>query len=428
MIHARAEAARSSRSAAEADVAASLRSRRVRSGDPDLIVPGFRAAGIHCGIKARSRDLALVVSETPATLAGVFTTSSVVGAPVEWSRERVRGGTARALIVNSGISNVAMGDRGRRDNAKVAEWVAKRVGCRVDHVVTAATGVIGHPLPMAKLRAGITRAHDGLTSGGLGDAAEAIRTTDTFAKTAVAHVRLGGERVTVAGIAKGSGMIEPRMATMLAYVFTDAAIEAAPLQRLVRRTADATFNRLSVDGETSTSDSFVAFAGGLAGNRPIRGTTSADAGRFAETLGGVCESLVRDLARDGEGATRLVTIEVRGAATPAQAERAARRIANSALVKTAVFGRDPNWGRILQTVGAAQVKLDESRTLVKLCGVPVFKDGSATGPAARRRAQARMGEPEIAIEVDLAAGRAGTRMWTCDFSYDYVRINAEYTT
>jgi glutamate N-acetyltransferase/amino-acid N-acetyltransferase len=400
----------------------------VKHGDGDLVVPGFRAAGIHCGIKARTRDLALVVSDTPANIAGVFTQSTVVGAPVVWSRERVRRGTARALVVNSGISNVAMGARGERDNRKVAGWVARCVGCPVGQVVTAATGVIGEPLPMAKLRAGIPRAHASLRPRGLAAAAEAIRTTDTFAKTVVRRVRLSGELVTLAGIAKGSGMIEPQMATMLAYVFTDAAVAAPVLQRFVRRAADASFNRLSIDGETSTSDCFVAFAGGAAANPLLRTAGSADAQRFAAALGEVCESLVRDLARDGEGATKLVTIDVRGAASPAQAELAARRIANSALVKTALFGRDPNWGRILQTLGAGRVRLRESRAVVKLCGVAVFKDGASTGPAARRRAYARMAEPEIAIEVDLSVGKAATRMWTCDFSYDYVRINAEYTT
>ncbi|MEE2665881.1 MAG: bifunctional glutamate N-acetyltransferase/amino-acid acetyltransferase ArgJ [Myxococcota bacterium] len=400
----------------------------MKPGEGELVVPGFRAAGIHCGIKARTRDLALVVSDAPATIAGVFTQSTVVGAPVPWSRERVRRGTARALVVNSGISNVAMGARGRRDNRTLAGWVARHVGCPVGQVVTGATGVIGEPLPMAKLRAGIPRAHAALRPRGLAAAAQAIRTTDTFAKTAVRRVRLGGELVTVAGIAKGSGMIEPKMATMLAYVFTDAAIAAAPLQGLVRSAADASFNRLSIDGETSTSDCFVAFAGGMAGNPMLRTVASTDARRLAGALNEVCESLVRDLARDGEGATKLVTIDVRRAASPAEAEIAARRIANSALVKTALFGQDPNWGRILQTVGAGRVSLRESRAVVKLGGVAVFEHGASTGSAARRRADLRMAEPEITIEVDLAAGRAATRMWTCDFSYDYVRINAEYTT
>jgi len=397
-------------------------------GAADYAVPGFRAAGVHCGIKARSRDLALVVSDTPAAVAGVFTQSTVVAAPVEWCRRHIGAGRARALVVNSGISNVAMGERGRRDNRAVASRVARLVGCPLSQVMTGATGVIGEPLPMARLRRGIERAHVALRPSGFAAAAEAIRTTDTFAKIARRTVHLGGVPVTLVGMAKGSGMIEPRMATMLAYVFTDAAVAPSLLQRWVRSTADATFNRLSVDGETSTSDCFVAFANGRAPHRELRNRGSAGAEVFAEALHDLCESLVRDLARDGEGATKLVTIDVRGAATPADAERAARRIANSALVKTALFGGDPNWGRIVQTVGAAGVRLREDKAVVKLCGVAVFARGSSTGAGARRRASARMARPEIAIEVDLAAGRAATRMWTCDFSYDYVRINAEYTT
>jgi len=391
-------------------------------------VPGFRAAGIHCGIKAKTRDLALVASDVPATVAGVFTTSTVVGAPVAWCRERVKKGVARALVVNSGVSNVAMGARGKRDNAEVARIAAHTLGVPVAQVMTSATGVIGHPLPMPKLRAGIPEAARALREDGLADAALAIRTTDTFTKTAIRRVRIDGKRVTVAGMAKGSGMIEPRMATMLAYVFTDAAVSAPLLRRLVRETADVTFNRVSVDGETSTSDTFLCFANGVAGNRRLASGRSEGARAFARALHEVCEELARMLARDGEGATKLVTIDVRGASSAAQAELAARRIANSALVKTALFGRDPNWGRIVQTLGAGRVKLREERMSVKLCGVPVFANGAATGAGARQRAYERMAAPDIAIEVDLAAGRFATRMWTCDFSYDYVRINAEYTT
>lgn len=393
-------------------------------------VPGFRFAGIRCGIKAKTRDLALVVSDVPATVAGVFTQSTVVGAPVEWCRECLKKGkgAARALIVNSGISNVAMGARGKRDNLEVAALVAKQLAIPQSQVMTAATGVIGEPLPMKKLRTGIPKVAAKLAPGGLADAAEAIRTTDTFAKTAIRRVRVGGKLVTVAGIAKGSGMIEPQMATMLAYVFTDADVAAPLLRRLVKQTADVTFNRLTIDGETSTSDTFMAFANGIAGNATLRSTGSPGTTRFAKALREVAEDLVRDLARDGEGATKLVTIDVKGAATAAQAELAARRIANSALVKTALFGRDPNWGRILQTLGAGRVEIREAKARIRLCGVTVFARGASTGPAARKRAYGRMGGREIAIEVDLASGSSATRMWTCDFSYDYVRINAEYTT
>ena len=279
----------------------------------NLEVQGFRFAGIHCGIKSKARDLALVAMDVPATVAGVFTQSTVVGAPVEWCRDRMKAGVARALVVNSGISNVAMGARGKRDNRAVAGFVAKELGVPVNQVMTAATGVIGQPLPMSKLRGGVPKAAAKLAAGKLADTAEAIRTTDTFAKTAVRRVRVGGHLVTVAGIAKGSGMIEPQMATMLAYVFTDAAVSAPHLRRLVKQTADVTFNRLTIDGETSTSDTFMAFANGVAGNAALRSASSPGAARFEKALREVCEDLVRDLARDGEGATKLVTIDVKGA-------------------------------------------------------------------------------------------------------------------
>ncbi len=219
----------------------------------ELVVPGFRAAGVRCGIKARGRDLALIASDSPATIAGVFTRSTVVGAPVEWCRERLKAGRAHAVVVNSGISNVAMGERGRRDARRMAELTASALGCRAEEVFVASTGVIGEPLPMAKLRSGIPRIVKRLRARGLPDAAEAIRTTDTFAKTAGVAARVGGRSVTVAGIAKGSGMIEPNMATMLSFLVTDAAVSRAFLQRVLRETADVTYNRVSIDGEGSTS-------------------------------------------------------------------------------------------------------------------------------------------------------------------------------
>ena len=392
------------------------------------VVPGFRAAGIHCGIKARGRDLALITSDLPATVAGVFTRSTVVGAPVEWCRERAKSGRGLAVIVNSGISNVAMGERGRRDARRMAEWTARAIGCEAEEVFVASTGVIGEPLPMTKLRAGIPRVARRLRLEGLGDAAEAIRTTDTFAKTAGMPVRLGRRTVTVAGIAKGSGMIEPNMATMLSFLVTDAAVSKVYLRRVLREVADETYNRVTIDGESSTSDTVLLLANGAAGNPRITGPASPGAAAFRRGLGQVAESLARDLARDGEGATKLVSVRVQGAKNAAQAELAARRIANSLLVKTAIFGADPNWGRILQTLGAGRVALRLDSVVVELCGVPVFRRGASAGSAARRRAARRLLDDEVEIEVSLGAGKASARVWTCDLSYDYIRINAEYTT
>jgi glutamate N-acetyltransferase/amino-acid N-acetyltransferase len=393
-----------------------------------LRVPGFRAAGVHCGIKDVGLDLALLVSDRPAAAAGLFTRSSVVGAPVELSRAHLRAGSARGIVANSGISNVAMGARGRRDAAEMTRCAARAVGAQPAEFLVASTGVIGEPLPMARIRRGIQAAAQEASARGLRRAAEAIRTTDTFAKTAVITARIGGRPVTVAGIAKGSGMIEPNMATMLAFLVTDASASPGFLRRVLRGAADESFNRLTVDGETSTSDTVLLLAGGAAGNALLRGPASPGARSFAAAVNQVCVALARDLARDGEGATKLVTVRVDGARTRAEAERAARRVANSLLVKTALFGGDANWGRVLQTVGAANVALRVDRTEVELCGVVVFRRGAATGPAARRRAAAKLRSSEVEVTVRLGAGRASAQLWTCDLSTEYVRINAEYTT
>ena len=392
-------------------------------------VPGFRASGVHCGIKVSDPDLALLVSERPAAAAGVFTRSTVVGAPVELSRERVRGGRVRAVVVNSGVANVAMGARGHRDARRMAEFAAGAVGCAEKEVLVASTGVIGEPLPMPAIQQGVLAASEALSEDGLLAAAEAIRTTDTFAKVASKRIRLGGRTVTVAGIAKGSGMIEPDMATMLAFLISDADATPAYLRGVLRRVSDDTFNRVSVDGETSTSDSVLLLANGASGSGRLSATAGGDAERFEGAVHAVAEALAMDLARDGEGATKLVKVVVGGAQSAAQARAAARRIANSLLVKTAIFGADPNWGRILQTVGAGRIRLDLAQTRIRLCGVTVFKAGASAGPGARRRAAERLAaRDEVEIAVELGAGSHSERIWTCDLSTDYVRINAEYTT
>jgi len=391
-------------------------------------VPGFRASGVHCGIKHSGRDLALLVSDRPAAVAGVFTRSTVVGAPVELCRARVRRGRGLAVVANSGVSNVAMGARGRRDAEAMAAAAARALGTTSEDVLVASTGVIGEPLPMPKIRRGVRAAAAALRPGGLGDAARAIMTTDTVPKLAVRRVRIGAREVTLAGIAKGSGMVEPDVATMLSFLLTDAPVQPAFLRRTLREAADASFNRLTVDGEGSTSDTVLLLANGAAGGAPLRGPSSPGARAFRDGLCELCEELARALARDGEGATKLVTVRVEGARSGAEAERAARRIANSLLVKTALFGGDANWGRILQTVGAGGTALRLGRTEVALGGVTVFRHGASTGPAARRRAAARLRRDEVEITVKLGAGRGRARLWTCDLSTDYVRINAEYTT
>jgi glutamate N-acetyltransferase/amino-acid N-acetyltransferase len=391
-------------------------------------VAGFRFSGVRCGIKRRGLDLALLVSDRPASAAGVFTQSTVPSAPVVLCRRRLRSGRARAIVVNSGVSNVAMGAAGLAAAERMSAQAAAALGLRAREVLPASTGVIGMPLPLAAIEQGLPRAARALGPGGLGRAARAIMTTDTVPKAAGVRFSVGGKRCALVGIAKGSGMIEPRMATMLAFLATDAAVAPATLRRLWREVADETFNRVTVDGETSTSDTAIVLAGGAAGAPPIQSANSAGGRALRAALLEVAGELAQALARDGEGATKLVTVRVEGAKTAAQAELAARRIANSLLVKTALFGGDPNWGRILQTLGAGRVTLDLARTEVRLCGVPVFRRGASTGLAARKRAGGRMKAPEIEIAVQLGAGKARCQIWTCDLSYGYVRINAEYTT
>ena len=390
-------------------------------------VAGFRAAGIHCGIKANSPDLAMIVCDEPASVAAVFTRSTVVGAPVELSRERVRSGKARGVVVNSGISNVAMGRRGLRDAAAMARMAAEVVGCSEREMLVASTGVIGQPLPMDVLRRGIPKLASRLSAAGFDAAAEAIRTTDTFAKVASTRLRLAGGMVTITGIAKGSGMIEPDMATMLSFLATDARVAPGLLRRMLRRVAEATFNRLTIDGEGSTSDCVVLMASGRSAATALR-SGSESAARFELALAALCEDLVRQLARDGEGATKLLTVRVEGARNASQADRAARRIANSLLVKTAVFGGDPNWGRILQTVGAGRVAWNPQSARLKVGGVVVFSRGRPAGPASQKRAEKALRREEVEIAVELGEGTGSARIFSCDLSYDYIRINAEYTT
>jgi glutamate N-acetyltransferase/amino-acid N-acetyltransferase len=393
-----------------------------------LPVAGFSAAGIHAGIKDSAPDLALIVADEAVAAAAVFTKSTMVGAPVEVSRSRIETGRVRGVVVNSGISNVAMGRRGLRDAEKMAAMAAEAVGCPAVEMLVASTGVIGEPLPMAVLRKGIPEVAAALSPDGFMAAAEAIRTTDTHAKVASIRFDLGArEKVTILGIAKGSGMIEPNMATMLSFVVTDAAISPAPLRRMLRRVADQTYNRLTIDGEGSTSDTVVLMASGRAGRSKLSPSRAA-AKRFEAGLLAVCEDLVRQLARDGEGATRLVTVEVSGARSAEQADLAARRIANSLLVKTAIFGGDPNWGRIMQTLGAGGIAWHAEKTRVRIGGVAVFLKGRSAGSAARKRAEKALAAEEILIEVELGQGRGSARLFSCDLSHEYVRINAEYTT
>jgi len=388
-------------------------------------VQGFRAIGLHSGIKpSGDPDLALIASDCPAVVAGVFTRNRFPGAPVILSRARVRNGRAQAVVINSGISNVAMGERGLRDAKRMTRVAGELLGVRQSDVLVSSTGVIGRPLPMPRIVEGIGHAAEKLSPTGWGRAARAILTTDTVPKLAHRSTRAFG----MLGIAKGSGMVMPDLATMLAYLVTDVAVQAPFLRDALREAIGPTCNRLTIDGETSTSDTVTILANGRAGNRPL-GPRSAGARDFRRVLSELCTELTEKLAADAEGATRTGTIEVTGARTDAQAEKLARRVANSVLVKTALFGADPNWGRIVQAAGAAGVPFRPADMSIRIGGAELMRGGEPRGgPALLRKAERAMRAKHVHIQVSIGRGRGSARVLTCDLGYGYVRINAEYTT
>jgi len=388
-------------------------------------IPGFRAAGIACGIKRdRALDLALIASDRPTAVAGVFTTSQFPGAPVRLSRSRVRRGSARAVLVNSGIANVATGAAGVAAARSLTRETARALGVPAVEVLTSSTGVIGWPLPVERIQAGIPEVVRRLSPTGWNAAARAILTTDTRIKLAQRAPR----GFALGGIAKGAGMTMPKMATMLAYLATDLAVEPAFLREALTEAVGTTFNAFTIDGEMSTSDTVLLFANGARGNRPL-GSRSPRARAFRSVLEEVCTELVEKLARDGEGVTRLADVIVTGARRERDAERVARSVANSVLVKTALFGADPNWGRVVQAVGAAGVRLRPERIGIRIAGVELLRGGEPVGgEAALRRSERGMRKRRVAIEISLGAGRARAQILTTDLSYEYVRINAEYTT
>jgi glutamate N-acetyltransferase / amino-acid N-acetyltransferase len=387
---------------------------------------GFRAAGVAAGIKPSGNpDVALIVSDRPASAAAVFTTNRVVAPPVVVSREHVADGRARAVAVNAGCANACTGAGGMDDARRMAVLTAELVGARPEEVLVASTGLIGRRLPMERLEAGLRAAAHALSAEGGPDAARAIMTTDTRPKEIAVEVPIDGKTVRIGGICKGSGMIAPRMATMLAFLTTDAEVWPEVLRSTLTSAAQRTFNCVTVDGDTSTNDTFALLANGASG---VRITPSTPAHRaFCDGLLYACEYLAKELARDGEGATKLVVVEVRGAVSTVQARQAARSIASSPLVKTALFGNDPNWGRIVCAAGYSGAALDPDRLALTLCGIPLVRNGEPL-PFDEAAASRAMQAPENRIVLDLGQGSAAATVWTCDLSYDYVRINAEYTT
>ncbi len=391
---------------------------------------GFSAAGVRCGLKVKkgALDLGLIVSDRPCAVAGVFTTNAAAAASVEWSRRVAGTGVAHAVVVNSGNANACTGERGRRDAEAMALAVAQELSLPAEQVCVASTGIIGRPLAIDKVVVGVLDAVEELspdTEGGT-SFAHAIMTTDTVEKTIAVRVVLDGSVVTVGGSCKGAGMICPNMATMLCFLTSDVNISAAMLQRALKAAADKSFNRVTVDGDMSTNDTLLLLANGAAGNRRI-GRPGRALDQFAAALEFVCVRLARMIARDGEGATKFVEVAISGAANAADALKAARAIANSPLVKCAINGGDPNWGRIICSAAGCGAKLDPARTQLWLGGKLAFSRGvAADTPLAEL--EAVMKAKEVRIELDLGLGSGSDTVWTCDLSREYVTINADYHT
>ena len=387
---------------------------------------GFRVAAINCGIKAQSLDLALLVSDERASAAGVFTTNKAVASPVLVCRDHLArsGGVARIIAVNSGCANACTGQAGMTAALDMAAAAADTVACPVEHVLIASTGVIGLPLDISKITAGITHASGLLGRDAHHAAAEAIMTTDPWPKETALRVTTPGGSFAIGGMVKGSGMVEPRMATMLGFLTTDAAVDPALLQRTLKDAVDETFNMITVDGECSTNDSVFLLASGTSG------VTVAESiyPLFVAGLHDVCMTLAREIVRGGEGATKLVAVRVTGARTSGDAKRAAREIANSPLVKTALHGGDPNWGRLVAVAGRAGVTFDLARSRVRMGPAVLYENDTVCADQEPLAADYLKGE-EIEVEVNLGtSGVFEATVWTCDLSAEYVRINADYRT
>jgi len=393
-------------------------------------VQGFKASGLHCGIKRSRADLALIYTEAEASAAGVFTQNTVKAAPVILSKKHLSSGRARAVVVNSGNANACTGERGMSDAEKMAETAAYALGIKPQEVVVASTGVIGVPLPMDKIQRGIYEAAEKLSSDGGSAAAEAIMTTDTYPKEFAVRFDLDGVTVTVGGMAKGSGMIHPNMATMLGFIATDAAVSPKMLKKALKYAVDRSFNMITVDGDTSTNDMVVVLANGLSKN-PIIDSEAPAYFKFLRALERVCLELAKDIVRDGEGATKFVEIEVSGASSVEEARKLALSVATSSLVKTALFGEDANWGRILAACGKTGVLFDPSKVDIFLKskgGIEQTARGGMGLPFNEENAARILAEKEIKIIINFNEGEASAKAWTCDLSYEYVRINSSYRT
>ena len=392
-------------------------------------VPGFTTAGIFCGIKTnKQKDLALIFSEEPSVAAGLFTSNQVVSPTITWCQEILKSSTRfRAIVVNSGNANACTGPKGMEDCKSLASKLSQKLSVEPKEILIASTGIIGVPLPINKIVKALPALSSKLSPIGWVSSAEAIMTTDLTPKFKSLSFYIGKDKITMGGIAKGSGMIHPNMATMLAFIATDAAIDKKTLGRALREANNKTFNRITVDGDTSTNDMAILLANGIAKNKSIRaGSPAYD--KFVEKLTEICLYLAHKIVLDGEGATKFVTIRIQGAKAKTHAHRVAKSVATSSLVKTALFGQDPNWGRIIAAVGYAGVPFNPDKVQISLNGSVLFNNGVPAYGALQSTLRKKMKSKNISIVIDLKSGIHSGEVYTCDLSYDYVRINAEYTT
>jgi glutamate N-acetyltransferase/amino-acid N-acetyltransferase len=396
-------------------------------------VPGFRAVGITCGLKQSGRpDLALVLADQPCSAAAVFTTNVFKAAPVLYDMALMQrtGGRLQAVLVNAGNANAVTGEQGAQDAERMARLTESACGLPLDTAFVMSTGVIGHPMPMDKIERGIRLAGEAIKTeaGQVGrNAAQAIMTTDLVPKEAFIQTTIGDQTISLGGMAKGSGMIHPNMATMLAVIVTDAVIEPDTLVIALKQAVNRTFNRVTVDGDTSTNDTVVMLASGQSDQTPITGHT-AEFEAFELALNDLCTDLARAIARDGEGATKLLEVTVSGAATETEAEIAAKTMATSPLLKTALFGNDPNWGRALAAIGRSGIRMNPGRISLRLGDFQLVKQGEPLAFDAAIVSQWLAAHDEIKLLADLGLGQASATVWSCDFSYKYIEINAEYHT
>ena len=392
---------------------------------------GFKAGSVHCGLKrsAKKHDIGVIFSERPCKAAALFTTNQIVAAPIKYNRKIIKNGSAQAIVVNSGNANACTGRRGDKDSETMAQMTAKHLNISPDEVIVASTGVIGHPLPMKRIQKGIDMAfaRTGNQRTNAINIAKAIMTTDIVPKHTAVKTRIDNKEVTIGAIAKGSGMIAPNMATMFCFITTDASVSLGTLKSCIKKSVENSFNRITVDGHMSTSDIVAILANGMAGNRSITPSNANDVSLFQKALDYVTLSMAKAIVKDGEGATKFIQVDVKEAGSISDAKKIARAIAGSPLVKTALNGEDPNWGRIVSAAGYAGIALDEFRIKLSINEIIIFKNGLPVTPIPRKLLN-EMKKDEINIQLHLGKGNKSATLWTCDLSKEYVKINAEYHT